>query len=70
MHIFLDSHPQSPYGIRFWAGRSETEERIHSYPLYKDRSAAFFYGTYTLLEMYGRKARPGGGGRAYCQLTK
>jgi len=34
MHIFLDSHPQSPYGIRFWAGKSETEERIHSYPLY------------------------------------
>lgn len=34
MHIFLDSHPQSPYGIRFWAGKSETAERIHSYPLY------------------------------------
>lgn len=34
MHIFLDSHLESPYGIRFWAGKQETEERIHSYPLY------------------------------------
>lgn len=34
MHIFLDSHPNSPYGMRFWGGRPETEERIKSYPLY------------------------------------
>ncbi len=34
MHIFLNSHPNSPYGIRFWASIGKKEEDIHSYPLY------------------------------------
>ena len=34
MHIFLDSHPNSSYGIRFWAGNGQLEDRVHSYPLY------------------------------------
>lgn len=34
MHIFLDSHPNSSFGIRFWAGKLENDERIKSYPLY------------------------------------
>lgn len=34
MHIFLDSHPNSKYGIRFWSGPAEKDDRIYSYPLY------------------------------------
>lgn len=34
MHIFLDSHLHSPYGIRCWAGMYERDKKIHSYPLY------------------------------------
>lgn len=34
MHIFLDSHLKSPYGLRFWAGPAQEQERLRSYPLY------------------------------------
>lgn len=34
MHIFLDSHPNSPYGLRFWAGNYLQEDNIYSYPLF------------------------------------
>ncbi len=31
---FLDTHPESPYGIRFSTNNYSNYERIHSYPLY------------------------------------
>lgn len=34
MHIFLESHPQSPYGMRFWARQYGYENNMYSYPLY------------------------------------
>ncbi len=34
MQIFLDSHPRSSHGIRFWALNESTSEKIQSYPLY------------------------------------
>lgn len=34
MYVFFESHPNSPYGIRFWAGNYEREGAVHSYPLY------------------------------------
>jgi predicted AAA+ superfamily ATPase len=34
MHIFLDSHLKSPYGIRFSAQNYSLNRKIHSYPLY------------------------------------
>lgn len=34
MHIFLDSHLNSSYGIRFSAHNYAVEERVHTYPLY------------------------------------
>ncbi len=34
MHMFLESHPQSPYGIRFSTQNYSIHEKIHSYPLY------------------------------------
>ena len=34
MHMFLESHQKSSYGIRFWAGNCEHESAIYSYPLY------------------------------------
>jgi len=34
MHLFLESHPQSPYGIRFSTQNYSVHEKIHSYPLY------------------------------------
>lgn len=34
VRIFLETHRQSSYGIRFWAGPREVDASIHSYPLY------------------------------------
>ncbi len=34
MHMFLESHTQSPYGIRFSTQNYHVHEKIHSYPLY------------------------------------
>ncbi|MFA6262970.1 MAG: AAA family ATPase [Candidatus Babeliales bacterium] len=34
MHIFLDEHPNSSYGIRFSAHSYMNEERVKTYPLY------------------------------------
>lgn len=34
MHMFLGSHPQSPYGLRFSMQNYSVHEKIHSYPLY------------------------------------
>lgn len=34
MHMFLESHPGSAYGIRFWSGGYAEESTLHSYPLY------------------------------------
>lgn len=34
MHMFLESHPQSPYGIRFSTQNYSVHDKIHSYPLY------------------------------------
>ncbi len=40
MHLFLESHPESPYGIRFSAQNYSIHEQIHSYPLYASAYAA------------------------------
>jgi len=34
MHLFFESHPDSPYGLRIWANNYDTEKNIRSYPLY------------------------------------
>ena len=34
MHMFLDSHPRSEYGMRFSADNYSMYQKIHSYPLY------------------------------------
>lgn len=34
MHIFLDSHPKSTYGVRYWADNYAQDPRVNSYPLY------------------------------------
>lgn len=34
MHIFLDEHPQSPYGVRLSTHNYSDHSRIHSYPIY------------------------------------
>ena len=34
MQIFLDSHPNSPYGIKFSTNNYSVYEKIHAYPLY------------------------------------
>ena len=34
MHMFLDSHPQSPYGLKLSVQNYSVHEKIHSYPLY------------------------------------
>lgn len=34
MHIFLEKHPHSPFGIRFSAQNYSVYEKIYSYPLY------------------------------------
>jgi predicted AAA+ superfamily ATPase len=34
MHLFLDSHPDTPFGIRFSAHNYSVHQKIHSYPLY------------------------------------
>jgi predicted AAA+ superfamily ATPase len=34
MHIFLEKHPNSPFGIRFSVQNYSVYEKIHSYPLY------------------------------------
>jgi hypothetical protein len=34
MHLFLDSHQNSSYGIRFSALNYALEQRVHTYPLY------------------------------------
>jgi predicted AAA+ superfamily ATPase len=34
MHSFLESHPKSPYGIRFSTNNYSVYNRVHSYPLY------------------------------------
>ncbi len=34
MNLFLDAHPQSPYGIRFSSNNYSVHEKVHSYPLY------------------------------------
>jgi len=39
MQMFLDTHPASPYGIRFSTHNYSIHEKIHSYPLYTIASA-------------------------------
>jgi hypothetical protein len=34
MKVFLEMHPQSPYGIRFYGGMPNKVGNIRSYPLY------------------------------------
>lgn len=34
MYAFLDSHQESPYGLRFWQAPYRLDENIKSYPLY------------------------------------
>lgn len=34
MHMFLDTHPHSFYGIRFSSHNYVTDQRLHTYPLY------------------------------------
>jgi hypothetical protein len=34
MHLFLDSHPKTPYGIRLSTQHYSVHEKICSYPLY------------------------------------
>lgn len=42
MHMFLESHPQSPYGIRFSIQNYSIHEKVHSYPLYAIAKAVGF----------------------------
>ena len=41
MHMFLESHEQSPYGLRFSTNNYSIHENIHSYPLYSIARALF-----------------------------
>lgn len=34
LHMFLEAHPKSPYGVRFSVQNYSVHEKIHSYPLY------------------------------------
>lgn len=34
MHVFLDGHKNSLYGLRFWTGEYAHEQRVLSYPLF------------------------------------
>ncbi|MFA6262908.1 MAG: AAA family ATPase [Candidatus Babeliales bacterium] len=34
MHVFLEQHPHSPYGVRFSTQNYSLYEKVHSYPLY------------------------------------
>lgn len=34
LHLFLETHTHSPYGIRFSTQNYSRYERVHSYPLY------------------------------------
>jgi hypothetical protein len=34
MHQFLNDHPKSPFGVRFWSGGHERVDQIESMPLY------------------------------------
>jgi predicted AAA+ superfamily ATPase len=34
MHLFLEGHPESPYGVKFSAHNYSVFEKIYSYPLY------------------------------------
>jgi len=34
LHVFLEKHPESPYGIKFSTQNYSVHEKIHSYPLY------------------------------------
>jgi hypothetical protein len=34
LHIFLQEHPHSPYGIRYSMSNYSINEKLHSYPLY------------------------------------
>ncbi len=34
MRLFLNQHPDSPYGIRFYSGMPNESNHIRSYPLY------------------------------------
>lgn len=34
MHLFLDEHPETPFGIRFSTQHYSQYEKIISYPLY------------------------------------
>lgn len=44
MHMFLQTHSNSPYGIRFSAHNYSIHEKIHSYPLYAVAQAVNFEG--------------------------
>ncbi|MCF7800102.1 AAA family ATPase [Candidatus Babeliales bacterium] len=48
MHIFLDSHPNSLYGVRFSAHNFLNEQRVFTYPLYA--AARPFFDTNTNLQ--------------------
>jgi len=43
MHVFLENHAKSPYGVRFSTQNYSLYEKIHSYPLYA--VASLFAGT-------------------------
>ena len=34
LHIFLQEHPHSPYGVRYSMSNYSISEKLHSYPLY------------------------------------
>jgi hypothetical protein len=34
MHMFLEGHPQSPYGLRFSTNHYSVHDKVRSYPLY------------------------------------
>jgi len=42
MHLFLESHPKSPYGIRFSIQNYSKFQKIYSYPLYAIHGALSF----------------------------
>ena len=44
MHMFLESHKNSPYGLRFSTQNYSVHEKIHSYPLYAVATVAKDHG--------------------------
>ncbi|CAN5164123.1 hypothetical protein BH09DEP1_BH09DEP1_5000 [soil metagenome] len=49
MQLFLESHPHSHFGIRFWANTGQIDNKIHSYPLYAVAAALLENNEYSAM---------------------